>query len=102
MKIYLISDNVDTKAGMRLAGIEGVVLHEKNEVEAKLRELINDEEIGVILMTGKLMTLCSDLVYKYKRDLRRPLISQIPDRHGEGELSDAVMKYIREAIGLSI
>ena len=29
MKMYLISDNIDTWTGMRLAGIEGAVVHEK-------------------------------------------------------------------------
>ena len=28
MKFFLISDNIDTQMGMRLAGIEGVVVHE--------------------------------------------------------------------------
>ena len=27
MKMYLISDNVDTYTGMRLAGVDGVVVH---------------------------------------------------------------------------
>ncbi len=27
MKFYLISDNIDTQMGMRLAGIDGVVVH---------------------------------------------------------------------------
>ncbi|HEX3027523.1 MAG TPA: ATP synthase subunit F, partial [Clostridia bacterium] len=27
MRFYLISDNVDTQVGLRLAGIEGVVVH---------------------------------------------------------------------------
>ena len=30
MKMYLISDNVDTYTGMRLAGVDGVVVHGKN------------------------------------------------------------------------
>ena len=34
MRFYLISDNVDTQVGMRLAGIEGVVVHERVEVES--------------------------------------------------------------------
>ena len=29
MKMYLISDNVDTYTGMRLAGVYGVVVHER-------------------------------------------------------------------------
>ena len=43
MKFYLLSDNIDTKMGMRLAGIEGVVIHEAEEVE---RELLRVMEIG--------------------------------------------------------
>ena len=31
MRFFLISDNVDTEVGMRLVGIEGVVVHEKDE-----------------------------------------------------------------------
>lgn len=29
MKMFLISDNVDTYTGMRLAGVDGVVIHSK-------------------------------------------------------------------------
>ena len=32
MKMFLISDNVDTQTGMRLAGVEGVVVHEREDV----------------------------------------------------------------------
>ena len=32
MQFYLISDNIDTQMGMRLAGIKGVVVHEEDEV----------------------------------------------------------------------
>ena len=32
MKMFLISDNVDTQTGMRLAGVEGVVVHEREEL----------------------------------------------------------------------
>ena len=28
MKMYLISDNLDTLTGMRLAGVDGIVVHE--------------------------------------------------------------------------
>ena len=33
MKLYLISDNVDSCTGMRLAGVEGCVVHERNELK---------------------------------------------------------------------
>ena len=36
MKMYLISDNVDTYTGMRLAGVEGCVVHERGELREAL------------------------------------------------------------------
>ena len=45
MKYFLISDNVDTLAGMRLVGVHGVVVHEEDEVRAALEKACADEEI---------------------------------------------------------
>ena len=43
MKMYLISDNVDTLTGMRLAGLEGVVVHEKNELTDAFNFVVNSK-----------------------------------------------------------
>ncbi len=53
MKMYLISDNIDTYTGMRLAGVEGVVVHERSELKDALEHAISDKEIGIILLTEK-------------------------------------------------
>lgn len=38
MKMYLISDNLDTLTGMRLAGVDGIVVHERDELkETKMK-----------------------------------------------------------------
>lgn len=102
MKLYCISDNVDTRIGMRLAGIEGVVLHERKEVIAELERLCGDPEIGVILITEKLMKLCPDIVYEFKLNRKRPLIVEIPDRHGTSDISETITQYIYDAIGIQI
>ena len=39
MKMYLISDNVDTYTGMRLAGVDGVVVHERDELKQALEKV---------------------------------------------------------------
>ena len=39
MKMYLISDNADTYTGMRLAGVEGVIVHERNELRMLWKKL---------------------------------------------------------------
>lgn len=53
MKMYLISDNVDTLTGMRLAGVEGSVVHERNELKEALDKALADKEIGILLLTEK-------------------------------------------------
>ena len=38
--MYLISDNIDTLTGMRLAGVEGVIVHEHDELKEALERTI--------------------------------------------------------------
>ena len=99
MKFYLISDNIDTQMGMRLAGIEGVVAHTEPEVTAALDAAFEDESIAVVLMTEKLVKLCHDRVYELKLSRTRPLIIEIPDRHGNSSVSEAISRYVGEAVG---
>ncbi len=102
MKLYCISDNVDTRIGMRLAGIEGVVLHERQEVIDALERQCADPDIGILLITEKLMKLCPDVIYRYKLNRKRPLIVEIPDRHGTADISETITQYIYDAIGIQI
>ena len=82
MRFYVISDNVDTQVGMRLAGIEGVVVHEEDEVRKALSDAMEQEDIAVVLMTEHLVRLCPELVDDLKLNRSRPLIVEIPDRPG--------------------
>ena len=102
MRFYLISDNVDTQVGMRLAGIEGVVVHTAPEVQKALQDAADQEDIAVVLITETLLSLCPSTVYDIKLNRRRPLIVEIPDRHGNGCTKDSITRYVREAIGVKI
>lgn len=102
MKFYLISDNVDTKMGMRFAGIPGVVVHKEEEVREELTKAMEDESIAVILMTEKLVSLCPDIVYDLKLHRKKPLIVEIPDRHGNGRTKDSITRYVQDAIGVKL
>jgi len=102
MKFFLISDNIDTQMGMRLAGIEGIVVHEKEEVKQELEKVLQNKEISIILITEKLVKLCSELIYDIKLNRRQPLIVEIPDRHGTSHISDIISKYVQESIGIKM
>ncbi len=102
MKFFLISDNVDTQVGMRLAGIDGIVIHEDTEVKQALKDAMEMEDVAVVLMTERLVGLCPELVYDLKLKRKRPLIVEIPDRHGNGRTKGSITKYVQEAIGVKL
>ena len=102
MRMYLLSDNVDTLMGMRMSGVDGVVLHKEDEVREKLSELLKEDDIAVIMMTSTLLNLIRETVYDLKLHLERPLIIEIPDRHGNGRTKDSITKYVKDAIGVDM
>lgn len=102
MKMYLISDNIDTYTGMRLAGVEGTVVHEKEELKEALESTIANREVGIILLTEKFGREFPDIVDDVRLNHRLPLIVEIPDRHGTGRRPDFITSYVNEAIGLKL
>ena len=102
MRFHLISDNVDTEVGMRLAGIPGVVVHKEQEIKDALNEAIKMEDVAVVLITEHLVYICRDYIYDLKLNLKKPLIVEIPDRHANGHAKDSITKYVRDAIGIKI
>lgn len=102
MKMFLISDNMDTQTGMRLAGVEGVVVHERAELKKALETAIADPETAVILLTEKFGREFPDIVNEVRLHCRTPLLVEIPDRHGSGRRADFITSYVNEAIGLKL
>ena len=100
MKFFCISDNIDTKIGMRLAGIEGKVVHTKNHFIEILNQVCKNKEVGIVLISNKLMSLYSEPIYKIKKELKFPLIVQIPDRHGNAKISETIEEYIQKSVGV--
>ncbi|MBC7960749.1 MAG: V-type ATP synthase subunit F [Vallitaleaceae bacterium] len=102
MKMFLISDNVDTRTGFRLAGVEGIVVHETSQVREAIDAVLLDKEIGILMITEKLGGLVPEMIDNIKLNYQIPLVVEIPDRHGTGRAPDSITRYVREAIGLKI
>ena len=102
MRMYLISDNIDTYTGMRLSGVEGVVVHEREELEEALTFVTGQADIGTVLLTEKLGRDFSELVSDLKLNRRTPLFVEIPDRHGSGRSKNFITDYVSQAIGLKL
>ena len=99
MKMYLISDNIDTWTGMRLAGVDGAVVHERDELKRELDKVLADKSIGIILLTEKFGREFPEIIDNVK--LERKIV-EIPDRHGTGRKPDFITSYVNEAIGLKL
>ena len=102
MKFFLITDNVDTRTGMRLTGIEGELVSTRQETVDAIHRIVADASVGVLLITEKLARLCPDVLNHLKLDLETPLVVEIPDRHGTGRSPDSITHYIRDAIGVKL
>ena len=100
MKFFCISDNIDTKTGMRLAGIEGKVVSSETEFIQTLEKVCNDKTVGIVLITQKLAANFSDQIYKIKQEIKIPLIVKIPDRHGDAKINETIEEYIQKSIGI--
>ena len=100
--MFLISDNVDTYTGMRLAGVDGVVVHERKELREQLEKVLQDKSIGIVLLTEKFGREFPDILDEFRLDRKIPLLIEIPDRHGTGRKKDFITSYLTEAIGLKL
>jgi len=100
MKLYLISDNIDTHTGMRLAGIEGVVVHNREDALAALEEARAIPGLGVLLVTEKLATFIPEEIEALRLGSALPIVVVVPDRHGTRRPPNSITRYVNESIGI--
>ncbi len=102
MKMYVISDNIDTLIGLRMTGADGIVVHGEEELKKALYSFLDRHDIGKLLINGALTSLCREQIDNIKTNRSRPLLVEIPDRHGNGRDENAIAEYIRTAVGIKI
>lgn len=102
MKMYLISDNIDTQVGMRLAGIEGSVVHDEESAKAEIDKAVKNPEIGILILTEKAGALVKEYLDDLKLTIHTPLIIEIPDRHGSRDIASSINRMVQESIGLRL
>lgn len=100
--MYLISDNVDTLTGMRLAGVEGAVVHERQELQAELERVCQDPKIAIVVLTEKFGREYPELIDSIRLSRSLPLLIEIPDRHGTLRGENFITSYVNEAVGVKL
>ncbi|MGM9974921.1 MAG: V-type ATP synthase subunit F [Clostridiaceae bacterium] len=102
MRAYIISDNTDSLVGMKIAGIDGIVAHTREEALKSLEYIKAHKDIGIIIITEKAVAFISEEIEEIRRAKYSPLVVEIQDRHGTMRGSDYIAKYMKESIGLKI
>jgi V/A-type H+-transporting ATPase subunit F len=100
MKIAVLGDR-DTALGFRLAGAHEVYVFEENPLDIerlrnKLRELVERDDIGIILITERLAEKVE------LPDVKLPIILQVPDKFGSRLGEKALREIVRRAIGVEL
>lgn len=102
MKSFLISDNRDTWVGMRLAGIDGVMVKTREKALLEFKNAVKSQDIGILIVTEKIVDMIRAEYLEYKIKSKTPLIIEIPDRHGSIREYNAIKNYIRDSVGIHI
>ena len=102
MKFYLISDNMDTLIGMRMVGVEGIVVHEKEEVLSSLQWAMNQKDIAIVMITLPLAQMVQDVLNHLKMKVRTPLIVEIPTRRSNEDVTKMLDECVASAVGMKL
>ncbi|GHV40820.1 V-type ATP synthase subunit F [Clostridia bacterium] len=102
MKMYLISDNTDTLAGMRLVGVDGCIVHDREHLLRELLSAWKMPDLGILLVSTRLAKEFPDVILDFRVGSSIPLLVEIPDRHGLGRPADFLTRYVKEAIGVRL
>ncbi|MDR1472522.1 MAG: V-type ATP synthase subunit F [Synergistaceae bacterium] len=102
MRAYLISDNHDTLVGMRLAGIDGVVVHGTEAARRAMTEAMLMKDVAILAVTEKISEMMPDAIQRLREHGELPIVVEIPDRHGTKRSFDFLTKYVRDAIGVKM
>lgn len=99
MRMFLISDNVDTQMGFRLAGIEGVVVHDEPALQEALTQVRKDDRVGIILLTSVAYDLAREALNDLKLQASTQLIVEISDRHQSHDVSSMLADTLKHITG---
>jgi len=101
MKYHVIADE-DTVLGFSYAGIGGSVVESPEQARRVFREVVEDENIGVIIMTERAAETIGDEVNRILYQSARPVIVRIPGPDGPSPARRSLEELIQEAVGVKL
>lgn len=101
MKIVAVGSH-DFVAGLRLAGVdEGLVVHDKQDADAKLSSLVRRDDVALILVEEGWAFEIPSFYDKYLK-LKRPVVAVIPTGRAREGVRDYMSELIRRTVGVEV
>lgn len=101
MKYYIIGDE-DTVLGFGMVGVQGRAVENQEDAEAAFKNVLEDKEVGIIIITERIAQLIRTTVDRYLFRERFPLIVEIPDRTGPVSGRMGIREMVNAAIGIKL
>ncbi len=99
--MFLISSDEETLTGLRLAGIEGSLIKTEKDFSENCEAVLEDKEIGVLLITRTLSERFEKEVIELKKS-GKILITEVPDINSKGQKSNSIAGYVHDAVGIIV
>lgn len=77
MKILGISNNRDTAIGLKLGGIDTIIIKQSQEVKEKIEQITANENIGILVITNEIYEMASKEIDNIIYNRKLPLIVKI-------------------------
>lgn len=74
MKMYCISQDIDTAVGLRLTGIETTVVSEKEKIDNEIDQVLQDQNVGVLIVTEAIYEMAKTKLEGIRQNRKLPLV----------------------------
>ena len=101
MEFFAIGDR-ETILGLRLAGVDGCVVSDREGALTALRESVKRMGIGIVLITESIASLIREEVDARVLGAGLPLVLEITDASGPAATRLRIEDVVRKAIGISL
>lgn len=102
MKSYVITDDIKTLVGMQLTGVEGQLIDLSHPFEEIFNQVIENDEIGILMISPKLIQKNQQRVDDVRFNRSVPLIVEIlgADEYEKGK--STITETIQKAVNITV
>ena len=101
MKLYVLG-NQDAVWGFALTGVHGQVVSTSAELHQALNAVLDDKEVGIVLVTEDVADLARQRVDELVIRSRVPIVVEIPGPEGTSPERPSLSELIRRTIGIRV